>query len=470
VRVHTDTKAAASAEAMNALAYTVGQDVAFGAGQYQFNLSAGRMLLAHELSHTIQQGNAPHDMRPVIQRAMKFEFQTRNKVTTTEGRKISRKFGKFLHLGKTGVRLETDTGGVMEFETGGWEKKWSKLKALIQDAVDIVGEIKKKGGKDFAFSETPRLVKEGKLKKGEKLVVNITDSHFIADIQSSEGIELSQYESFLKEHEIPTFKTPVIDAAQKILDDARAANPKIKPSTNTDNLRGFLQVIVNYIKRGQGVPSKITKVSPVKARFRLLHRTNFSSMFNTLLGPEEKILFKQIVKSNAIPLQLGLSQTDPFFIDGYWGHIDGMMALIQDGKIEALATEDQQTIHDCSSNAKTAGIKTSLCGKKIANSDITIGVWLNSIIGKKKDALSPPPGGSAAMGGEGAVKTRGKNVGLALFETRGTEARNRSQPVDKWVDYVEEVFLEAAVCRPRPGSKTELKYDGSKTFDPANCP
>lgn len=55
VRVHTDDKAAESARAVNALAYTVGQNVAFGAGQYMPRTQAGRQLLAHELTHVVQQ-------------------------------------------------------------------------------------------------------------------------------------------------------------------------------------------------------------------------------------------------------------------------------------------------------------------------------------------------------------------------------------------------------------------------------
>jgi outer membrane protein OmpA-like peptidoglycan-associated protein len=59
VRVHTDVRAAESAGALNALAYTVGQDVVFGAGQYRPHTGGGRRLLTHELSHTVQQGAAP---------------------------------------------------------------------------------------------------------------------------------------------------------------------------------------------------------------------------------------------------------------------------------------------------------------------------------------------------------------------------------------------------------------------------
>lgn len=58
VRVHTDPKAGESAHAVNALAYTVGRDVVFGAGQYLPGTSTGRQLLGHELTHVMQQRGA----------------------------------------------------------------------------------------------------------------------------------------------------------------------------------------------------------------------------------------------------------------------------------------------------------------------------------------------------------------------------------------------------------------------------
>jgi hypothetical protein len=56
VRVHTDARAAESARAVNALAYTVGRDVVFGTGQFMPETMTGKRLLAHELTHVVQQG------------------------------------------------------------------------------------------------------------------------------------------------------------------------------------------------------------------------------------------------------------------------------------------------------------------------------------------------------------------------------------------------------------------------------
>lgn len=56
VRVHTGTAAAESARTVQARAYTVGRDVVFGSGEYRPETQSGRQLLAHELTHVIQQG------------------------------------------------------------------------------------------------------------------------------------------------------------------------------------------------------------------------------------------------------------------------------------------------------------------------------------------------------------------------------------------------------------------------------
>jgi hypothetical protein len=58
VRVHTNSKAADVAKSINAKAFTVGQNVAFGTGEYAPGTAAGRKLLAHELTHVVQQSGA----------------------------------------------------------------------------------------------------------------------------------------------------------------------------------------------------------------------------------------------------------------------------------------------------------------------------------------------------------------------------------------------------------------------------
>ena len=68
VRVHDDARAAAAADSIDGEAFTVGQDIAFGAGRYAPSTAAGRELLAHELAHVGQQARTG---RKAVQRQKK---------------------------------------------------------------------------------------------------------------------------------------------------------------------------------------------------------------------------------------------------------------------------------------------------------------------------------------------------------------------------------------------------------------
>ena len=67
VRVHADQRAASSAQALNARAYTSGRDIAFAAGQYTPDTTYGKHLLAHELTHVVQQSGGSGGL-PRVQR------------------------------------------------------------------------------------------------------------------------------------------------------------------------------------------------------------------------------------------------------------------------------------------------------------------------------------------------------------------------------------------------------------------
>jgi uncharacterized protein DUF4157 len=58
VRIHTHDRAASAATAINARAYTLGNDIAFASGEYRPSSRSGQRLLAHELAHVVQQGGA----------------------------------------------------------------------------------------------------------------------------------------------------------------------------------------------------------------------------------------------------------------------------------------------------------------------------------------------------------------------------------------------------------------------------
>lgn len=63
VRIHTDSRAAESAKQINARAYTAGRNIVFNDGQYQPHTEQGKRLLAHELTHVVQQGEGVNQIQ-----------------------------------------------------------------------------------------------------------------------------------------------------------------------------------------------------------------------------------------------------------------------------------------------------------------------------------------------------------------------------------------------------------------------
>jgi len=58
VRVHTETRTSEVAKSINAKAFTIGKNIAFGNGHYSPESQQGRKVLAHELTHVLQQSGA----------------------------------------------------------------------------------------------------------------------------------------------------------------------------------------------------------------------------------------------------------------------------------------------------------------------------------------------------------------------------------------------------------------------------
>ncbi len=65
VKIHTDSKASQLSDDLNARAFTIGKDVAFGSGEYQPGTLIGDALIAHELAHTVQQGGGSSSSAPM---------------------------------------------------------------------------------------------------------------------------------------------------------------------------------------------------------------------------------------------------------------------------------------------------------------------------------------------------------------------------------------------------------------------
>jgi hypothetical protein len=84
VRVHSDVAAEQSAKEANANAYTAGHHVVFGAGRYSPGTHEGKRLLAHELTHVVQQSSGLN----LIQRLIRTPYPWRGVIVPTIGAHI----------------------------------------------------------------------------------------------------------------------------------------------------------------------------------------------------------------------------------------------------------------------------------------------------------------------------------------------------------------------------------------------
>lgn len=158
VRMHTDSSAAESARAVNALAYTVGQDIVFGAGQYAPRTTTGQKLLAHELTHIAQQ--AMHSQQ-TLQRTQTVTLRVRGRPSLTvvigQLRFTQQAMNDVLQHGallpsadQTHIGFHGDQLGYDSNYTGPTDPfRWNKLKELIDSdqnilvqKVDLLGNIR----------------------------------------------------------------------------------------------------------------------------------------------------------------------------------------------------------------------------------------------------------------------------------------------------------------------------------------
>jgi len=85
VQLHTGTEANQSAQSINALAYTHGSNIVFGEGQYQPGTDAGNRLMAHELTHVVQQSG---NTQTAVQRKPAYEVEADNLLAATNKKTI----------------------------------------------------------------------------------------------------------------------------------------------------------------------------------------------------------------------------------------------------------------------------------------------------------------------------------------------------------------------------------------------
>lgn len=114
VRVHSDSAAAASAQRLGTSAYTVGQHLVFGPGHYAPSTTDGKTLLAHELTHSVQQRGRTDfsDVRTPLGRGHAAEREAVG-VAARPGRMPA-----IAHRAHTGVARDEGTAEIVDTVTG----------------------------------------------------------------------------------------------------------------------------------------------------------------------------------------------------------------------------------------------------------------------------------------------------------------------------------------------------------------
>ncbi|MBZ5522159.1 MAG: DUF4157 domain-containing protein [Acidobacteriia bacterium] len=131
VRIHTGAAADRAAREVSAAAFTVGPDIAFASGRYAPETEAGRHLLAHELTHTVQQGHAAGLMPEALKVGHPDDPAEREAGAAADFALLpgARTMTGFSHDARAVRRGFGDPPGGKLRTTGLTEAEWAKIKA-----------------------------------------------------------------------------------------------------------------------------------------------------------------------------------------------------------------------------------------------------------------------------------------------------------------------------------------------------
>ena len=384
------------------------------------------------------------------------------------------------------VQSESADNGYIEFETPKWFRKWSDLEPRIQEAVDITKaisasrELKLSNPEDKAildqigFAEEKdaagtgvenaatggfvglkkRAVSFGRKRRGrfvewpsqystshlplkdERLIVEIGDEHWKGKIQSSEAVEITQFNDLLKEHESTARVTGTSTALNKLLKSAYGLADQAARDTWTQShpeYASFLEIVCYILHRaGLNYGSKAEGKS-AKFRFLLMSRTSVSSMYSGILSKADQALFRSLVTNTAAWTAAGFPLDKKVFYTRPSGTNPSRKSWLI-----SIYKPVPDYYHDREKYRKN----------------------------RKADRLSPMGAGAAAMGAHDVVTDHSaKDYKLVKFEARGTNkvfdsggvdavgkwssSSVRVQPAANWVAYAKELFDDSMATRGR---------------------
>jgi hypothetical protein len=193
VRVHRGEDASASARELHARAYTVGDNVVFGQGRYAPETTAGRHLLAHELTHVVQQRAGVHLDRGIGDTGDPYERQAdRVADEVVRGGTVGARLAHPLHgTSQAGTALQLQSESVEEVVDGEQELVGSSSQAAEEPAgvpPEVLAHLKlREGWREVVYLDTRHLPTVGLghlLTAGEKLQYKVGDRVPIAILEA----------------------------------------------------------------------------------------------------------------------------------------------------------------------------------------------------------------------------------------------------------------------------------------------
>jgi hypothetical protein len=172
VRVHNNSRAAESARAVNALAYTVGKNIVFDAGQYAPTTSDGRRTLAHELTHVAQQNEAPSQTSLRVGEANDSYEQEADKIAAkvidqpghgqSAGAGLLQSQPRLQRLGANPTCTRDEADGIHQaiFDARGWlNKAVPKLEEIPLSAL-VLASLRRNFGPTYGVAENATLIRD----------------------------------------------------------------------------------------------------------------------------------------------------------------------------------------------------------------------------------------------------------------------------------------------------------------------
>ncbi|MGL4649454.1 MAG: DUF4157 domain-containing protein [Caldilineaceae bacterium] len=321
VRIHTGPESNTLAQTIQAKAFTHGQDIHFADGVYDTQSTGGKALIAHELTHTIQQGAAPVVQRvtdegaptpaasilagrPIlqrmVQRAIGFEFETPWVVEHRPGlfkpwgytgkAVLIKDLGDGLKM-ETDVRSEGDSVIEMVLDPPVQENDPAKFEKVVKKFVKIGDAFERVRTKKDKANEPKKLKLSsvGGFSYPGDYRVTANPNGFVGNPQMSVGVALDRLAQFVTEANNPGSVHDENDAGRGALvngtkDTTVAPNAiaEVQRVNGSDELKGLVTLLASYLIAGSRAKSTIMFNYPKLISDAFLSRTDFASIFQML--------------------------------------------------------------------------------------------------------------------------------------------------------------------------------------------